>query len=67
MPVAKPSRPAARLPRCRDADDQKFLDLALTGRAEALVTSDKKLLELAADVPFAVLTPAQLRKRLDQG
>jgi putative PIN family toxin of toxin-antitoxin system len=52
------------LPRCRDADDQKFLDLALTGKAAALVSSDKKLLELSDEVPFDVLTPAQLRQWL---
>jgi len=64
--VAMPSRRPAGLPRCQDADDQKFLDLAFAGKAEAIVTGDKKLLELAAAAPFAVLTPAQLRKRFDQ-
>lgn len=35
------------LPRCRDGDDQKFLELALAGAAEMLVTGDKALLVLA--------------------
>jgi uncharacterized protein len=35
------------LPRCRDADDQKFLILAARCRADLLVTRDKLLLTLA--------------------
>lgn len=35
------------LPRCRDADDQKFLILAARSRADLLVTRDKLLLRLA--------------------
>jgi putative PIN family toxin of toxin-antitoxin system len=66
LAVAMPSGRAASLPRCRDADDQKFLELALAGKAVALVSSDKKLLELVDKVPFDILTPAQLRRRLEQ-
>ena len=32
---------------CSDRDDQKFLDLAYTARADWLVTKDKALLKLA--------------------
>jgi len=35
------------LPRCRDADDQKFLILAARCRADLLITRDKLLLALA--------------------
>ena len=35
------------LPRCRDRDDQKFVDLAVAERATWLVTRDKALLALA--------------------
>ena len=49
------------LPRCRDADDQKFLELARDGRADWLVTSDKDLLRLARRQKlahlFRILTP----------
>ena len=38
------------LPRCRDADDQKFLDLAWAANAAHLVTKDKALLVLARRV-----------------
>ncbi|MBU3646937.1 MAG: putative toxin-antitoxin system toxin component, PIN family [Limnohabitans sp.] len=33
--------------RCRDGDDQKFLDLALASKAQWLLTSDRDLLSLA--------------------
>jgi putative PIN family toxin of toxin-antitoxin system len=48
------------LPRCRDADDQKFLILGARCGAEVLVTRDKLLLKLARHrhkpPPYAILT-----------
>lgn len=45
------------LPRCRDADDQKFLVLAARCSADLLITRDKELLRLARHrLPFAILT-----------
>lgn len=44
--LADPSNSHPRL-RCRDADDQVFLDLALEHRAGWLLTRDKALLALA--------------------
>lgn len=38
---------AAALPRCKDRDDQKFLELARDGGAHWLVTADKLLLRCA--------------------
>ena len=38
---------AARLPRCQDPDDQKFLELARDGAAAYLVSKDKRVLQLA--------------------
>ena len=35
------------LPRCKDPDDQKFLELAVECQAALLLTSDKALLKLA--------------------
>jgi uncharacterized protein len=68
--IARVSEPAATpvdatlLPKCRDADDQKFLELARACRADYLVTKDKLLLELARRkvrrAPFQIVTPAQL-------
>ena len=48
------------LPCCRDADDQKFLVLAVRCRAELLITRDRGLLTLARQrrwpLPYAILT-----------
>jgi len=50
------------LPRCRDRDDQKFLELAWQTRAVALLTRDDALLRLARRTQrgglFAILPPA---------
>lgn len=47
-------------PRCRDADDQKFLILAARSRADLLITRDKMLLRLARHrrlpPPFGIVT-----------
>ena len=50
----------ASLPRCRDRDDQKFLELAAAAQAHALVTKDRALLELARRAPFRIVAPADL-------
>ena len=53
--------PAPSRLRCTDADDQCFIDLALTQRARWLVTHDRALLRLARRARAAgveVLTPA---------
>lgn len=54
----------AALPRCRDRDDQKFLEVARDGRAAWLVTKDKALLALArrisARVSFRIVHPSAL-------
>lgn len=50
------------LPRCADADDQKFLELALRAGASTLLTRDAALLVLGRRMEragmFAILTPA---------
>lgn len=54
--------PATRLPRCRDPDDQKFLELARDAGAIALVTRDAELLALARRTQRAglfVIAPPQ--------
>jgi len=45
------------LPRCRDADDQIFLEAAVAARADVLVTKDRELLKLARRLPFKVAPP----------
>ena len=59
--LTKEKAAPASLPRCRDADDQKFLEAALAARADFLITKDLALLELqsrkTAQIPFSILTP----------
>ena len=48
----------------RDPNDRPFLELALAGEAEALVTGDNDLLVLASEFPIPIITPRELRERL---
>jgi len=53
------------LPRCKDPEDRKFLELAARGKAEVLVTGDSALLELAGSrLSFTIERPASIRDRL---
>lgn len=53
------------VPNVRDPDDHAFLVLALAGDADALVTGDGDLLELAGSIARpAILTPAEFHERL---
>ncbi|MBI2305827.1 MAG: putative toxin-antitoxin system toxin component, PIN family [Rhodocyclales bacterium] len=64
-----PDAALAALPRCRDTDDQKFMELALRCGADLLVTRDKELLRLARSrrrpAPFAILVPERAIALLD--
>ncbi len=53
----------ASLPRCSDRDDQKFLELALAAQADALLTRDRALLQLARRAPFRIVPPGSHRCR----
>ena len=52
------------VPDCRDPFDRPFLELALSGRADALVTGDRDLLALASVFPVSIVTPAALKRLL---
>ena len=43
---------------CRDPKDDKFLEVALNGRADAIITGDSDLLEMHPWREIAVLSPA---------
>lgn len=49
------------LPRCKDPDDQKFLELSRDAHARVLITKDKALLKLAHKTAraglFAIIPP----------
>lgn len=62
---------AIALPRCKDRDDQKFLELARDGGAHWLVTADKLLLELRRGRRlgglFRILTPDEALQKIGAG
>ena len=61
--VAIPDPPPS-VPECRDPYDRPFLELAIAGRADALVTGDADLLALADSFAVPILAPAALREWL---
>lgn len=50
---------------CRDINDQPFLDLAQSGKADLLVSGDQDLLVLAGPTGFFIETPEAYRRRVD--
>jgi uncharacterized protein len=48
----------------RDVDDDKFLALAVTGEADAIISGDRDLLDLVSHEGIPILTPAQFLQRL---
>ena len=52
------------VPDGRDPDDRMFLELAVSASADALVTGDSDLLELAPTLDMPVLTPGAFRAQL---
>lgn len=62
MPCKNADSPALpALPKCRDPDDQIFLELAQYGQADLLISRDNLVLKLARarqrPCPFAILPP----------
>ena len=54
------------VPDCRDPRDRPFLELAAAADADALVTGDSDLLTLAPLFHIPIITPAELRSRLQE-
>ena len=62
LPYCKTVRiptPPPKTPACRDAFDVPFLQLALAGKARALVTGDRDLLSLARGFACPILSADQ--------
>lgn len=57
---------APAVPSVRDVDDRPFLELAVVGKADALVTGDRHLLEVAPRFSVPILTPGQFREWLGE-
>ena len=64
--VRMPAKPP-KTPACRDPFDIPFLQLALTGKADHLVTGDRDVLALANEFPRSIITPDQLLGLLARG
>ncbi len=48
-----------KIKACRDPKDNKFLDAAINGQAEVIITGDKDLLILHPYQSIQIITPAQ--------
>jgi len=68
-PCPPPADGAAPLPRCRDDDDQKFLEVARDAGAELLISRDKALLRVGRHSllrgRFRVRTPESVCAELE--
>ena len=51
-------KPPPATPKCRDRHDQPFLELALAGNADFLVTGDGDLHDLADEFPCPIVSAA---------
>ena len=68
LPYCETIEQAEKCPAlCRDKNDQPFLDLAQSGKADWLVTGDKDLLALAGQTVFSIETPEGFRRRTRGG
>ncbi len=63
--IVVPTKPP-RTPPCRDPFDVPFLQLAVVGRADYLVTGDKDLLRLTGRVRCPIVKAAELLTALDR-
>lgn len=57
--------PAPATPACRDPFDQAFLQLAVAGKSDYIVSGDKDLLSLADRFDRPIVTAEQFLKTLD--
>lgn len=52
-------------PRCRDPKDQMFIDLAVAGQADFLITKDDDLLSMNAETAFEILEDFRFHNSLN--
>ena len=52
------------VPECRDPADRQFMELAVAGRADVIVTGDADLLALSPLFTVPIITPLELQGRL---
>jgi putative PIN family toxin of toxin-antitoxin system len=63
--VKIPARPPA-VPHCRDPHDVPFLQLAVQGKADVLVTGDRDLLSLRGQMHCRIISPAEFLAELQR-
>jgi putative PIN family toxin of toxin-antitoxin system len=57
--------PEVRITACRDPKDNKFLEVAVTGEADVIVSGDEDLLVLHPFAGIPILPPAAFLRMLD--
>jgi putative PIN family toxin of toxin-antitoxin system len=60
-------QPREQIRSCRDPKDDKFLEVAVVGKADAIVTGDEDLLVLHPFAGIPILSPAVFLNMLDAG
>jgi putative PIN family toxin of toxin-antitoxin system len=58
--------PLERITACRDPKDDKFLEVAVAGQADAIVSGDQDLLVLHPYAGIPIVTPRAFLRMLDQ-
>jgi putative PIN family toxin of toxin-antitoxin system len=58
--------PTRHITVCRDADDNKFLEVATSGGAGFIISNDEDLLVLSPFEGILIITPAEFLKLLDE-
>jgi putative PIN family toxin of toxin-antitoxin system len=56
--AAEPVDPPIRIRACRDPRDDKFLEVAVHGRADLIISGDRDLLDLHPFRGIGILSPA---------
>jgi len=56
--------PARKITKCRDPKDDKFLEAALAGSADCVISGDADLLDLALFEGIPILRPAEFLARV---
>ena len=59
--------PQERITACRDPKDNKFLEVAVAGKADVIVSGDRDLLVLHPFAGIPILAPVAFLKVLDAG
>lgn len=58
LAAAEPVAITERVSLCRDPEDDKFIELAVNGRADLIITGDADLLDLDTVRDIPIVTPA---------